>query len=223
MTADFPVTIYNRKIFTLWHTEASESVISEKCLQKIHCTDKVHPSAGIRLPSVSDSNISPIGILTLYICFRAYKSEQNFIICRNIKRPLTLGLDFHHQFGIECKLGFRWETFPSQIWKTHFYTRTQKSLARIYTVEYQAIQPYITMIIKTKLDPSTRDDQGIFLLTADSTFTHNNPNLKCHQTLINSNNLCNNLNLPLILTNNLDHKICISCTSQLALQKQLTT
>ena len=38
-----------------------------------------------------------------------------------------------------------------------------------------------------------------------------NPNLKCHLTLINSNNLCNNSNLSLILSNNSDHKICIPC------------
>ena len=84
-------------------------------------------------------------------------------------------------------------------------------LAKIHTTEYQEIQPYTTTIIKTKLDNSTICDQDNYLLTADSTFINNNPNLKCHLTLINSNNLCNNLNLPLILTNNSDHKICIPC------------
>ena len=67
------------------------------------------------------------------------------------------------------------------------------------------------MIIKTKLDPSTIDDQDNYLLTVDSTFIHNNQNLKCHLTLINSNNVCINSNLPLILTNHSDHKICIPC------------
>ena len=84
----------------------------------------------------------------------------------------------------------------------------KKCLAKIYTIEYQEIQPYSTMIIKTKLDESTICDQGNYLLTADPTFIHNNPNLKCHPSLINSNNLYNS-NLPLILTNNTDHKIGI--------------
>ena len=43
MTVDFQVIIHNRKISTLWDTGVSKSVISENCLQKIHCTDKVHP------------------------------------------------------------------------------------------------------------------------------------------------------------------------------------
>ena len=64
MTADFHVTIHNRKMSTLWDTEASKPVISEKCQQKIHCTHKVHPCTGIRLSSASASNISTIGILT---------------------------------------------------------------------------------------------------------------------------------------------------------------
>ena len=67
------------------------------------------------------------------------------------------------------------------------------------------------MIIKTKLDPSTIGDQENYLLTANSTFIHNNPNLKCHPTLINSSNIYNNQKLPLILTNNPDHKMCIPC------------
>ena len=67
------------------------------------------------------------------------------------------------------------------------------------------------MIVQTKLDPSTIDDQDYYLLTADSAFIHNKPNLKCHPTLINSNNLCNNSNLTLILTNSSDHQICIPC------------
>ena len=92
------------------------------------------------------------------------------------------------------------------------YTRAQKSLAKIYTIKYLEIQLYTTMIIKTKLDPSTTCDQDNYLLTADFAFIHNNPNLKCHPTLINSNILCNNTNLPLILTNNSNPKICIPCS-----------
>ena len=39
------------------------------------------------------------------------------------------------------------------------------------------------MIIKPNLDPSAIDDIDNYLLTADSAFIHNNPNLKCHPTL----------------------------------------
>ena len=86
------------------------------------------------------------------------------------------------------------------------------SLAKIYKIEYQEIQPFTTMIIKTKLNPSTIDDHNNYLLTADSIFIHSNPQVNCHPSLINRNNVSNNSNLPLILTNNSDCKICIPCS-----------
>ena len=157
--ADFQDTIHNRKISTLWDTGASKSVISEKCLQEIHCTDKIHPCTGIRLSFASGNNISPIGILTLSIGLGSHKFKQNFIVCRNRRRQLILGLHFHHKFCI----GTRWDSdgrlFLHKDGKQIVYTRTQKSFAKIYTIEYQEIQPYTTTITKTKLDLSTIDDQ----------------------------------------------------------------
>ena len=139
------------------------------------------------------------------------KLKQNFIGCRNLRRPLILGLDSHHKFHT----GTSW--YSDGILSLHkggkpiAYTRTQKYLAKIYTIEYQEIQLHNTKIIKTKLDKSTICDQDNYLLTANSAFIHNNPNLQCHLTLINSNNIWNNSNLPLVLTNNSDHKICMPC------------
>ena len=74
--------------------------MSEKWLQKIHCMDKVHPYAGVRLSSASGRNIRPVGILTLSKLLGTHKFKQNCIVCRNLKRPLFLGLDFHHKFHI---------------------------------------------------------------------------------------------------------------------------
>ena len=99
MKADFHVTIHNRKIFTLSDTGVSKSVISEKCLQKIYCTDKVHPCTGIRLSSTSGSNISPIGILTLSIHLGTHKFKQNFMVCTNLRRPPRFPSQFHIQMG----------------------------------------------------------------------------------------------------------------------------
>ena len=101
MTADFQVTIHNRNISTLWDTGATKSVISEKCLQKIHCTDKVHPSTGIRLFFTSGSNISPIGILRLSIDLGTHTFKQNSIVCRNLKRWETYCL--HQNTKVSCQ------------------------------------------------------------------------------------------------------------------------
>ena len=180
MTPKFSSYINNRKISTLCVTGASKSVISEKYLQRIHGTDKVHPCTGIRLSFTSGSNISPIGILILSIGIGVNKFKQNFMVCINLRRSLILGLDFHHKFHIGTSLDSDGKPFFHKDGNPIVYTRTQKSLVKIYTIEYQEIQTYNTMIIKSKLDPSTVGDQDNYLLSADSTLIQNNPNLKCH-------------------------------------------
>ena len=97
------VTVYNREISTLWDTGASKSVISEKCLQKIHCTDKAQPCTGIRLSSTSASNIISIGILMLHIGLGEHKFKQNFIVCRNLK-TINFRPRFYHKFYIGTSL-----------------------------------------------------------------------------------------------------------------------
>ena len=150
-------------------------------------------------------------ILTLSIGLGAHKFKQNFLVCRNLRTPLILGLDFYYKFHICTSWDSDRKHFLHIDRKPIVYIRTQKSLAIIYTIRYQEIQPYTFMIIKAKLDPPTTDDQDNYLLTADSTFIYNNPNIKYHPTIINSNNVCKNSNLPLNLTNNSDYKICIPC------------
>ena len=99
---------------------------------------------GIRLSSTSGSNIIPTDILTLSIHLGAHKFKQNFIVYRNLGTPLILGLDFHHKFHI----GTRWDSdgkhFLHKDGKPIVYSRIQKSSAKIYTIEYQEIQLYIT-------------------------------------------------------------------------------
>ena len=126
MRADFQVTIHNRKISILWDTGASKSVISEKCLQKIHYTDKVHPFSGIRCSSTSGSNISLIGILTLNIGLSAQKSKLTFIVCRNLRRPLILGLNFHHKFHIGTCWDSDGKLFLHKDGKTHYLHQNTK-------------------------------------------------------------------------------------------------
>ena len=122
---------------------------------------------------------------------------------------------FSLQFNNKICLVISWDSdgklFLHKDGKPIVYTRTQMSIAKLYKIEYQEIQLYTMTIIKTKLYASTIDDQRNYLLTVDSTFIHNNPDLKCHPTLINSNKLCHNSNFPLTLTSNPVHKHCIPC------------
>ena len=131
MTAEFQVTIQNRKLSTLWYTGDLKSDISEKFLQKIHCTDKVQLCTGIRLSSTGSSIISPIDILPLRKGLGAHTNlKQNFKVCRNLRRLLILGLDFHHKFCICTSWDSDGKLFLHKDGKAIIYTRTQKFLAK---------------------------------------------------------------------------------------------
>ena len=102
------------------------------------------------------------------------------------------------------------------------HTRTHTPLSRFQTIDYQEIQ-YSTTIINNKLDSTSIDDQHSYLLTADSTFVDNNPNLKYYLMLMNSNTLHNNSILPLILTNNSNCNICIPSNIMIGTSERITS
>ena len=60
-------------------------------------------------------------------------------------------------------------------------TRMHMLYAKVQTIDYQEIEPHTTAIIKTKLDSTPIDDQNNYMLTADSAFIENNPNLNAIQ------------------------------------------
>ena len=122
-------------------------------------------------------------------------------------RPFILALDFQHKFWIctdwdkEGKLHKKWT-----ITHTHRITQTffKNSINEISgnTPIHNSCYWH-----QTKFDNNKRTNS--YILTADPAFMDDNPNLKCYSNLINNNTFCNNISLPLIITNNLAPKICI--------------
>ena len=72
---------------------------------------------------------------------------------------------------------------------------------KIQPIKYQEILPYTMAIIQTKFQTKNKiENKSNYVLNVNSAFIENSPHLICHLMLINTDKLCNNTILPLIIT-----------------------
>ena len=77
----------------LIETSATRSCMSEKYYKKLHLT-QIHLSQNINVRSVTGSNLAPLGMVECTFELRKAKFRSDFIVCKNLTRPLILGRDF---------------------------------------------------------------------------------------------------------------------------------
>ena len=97
--AIIPTTIQGRKCPTLIDTGATRSCINEIIFHKLENleTQELH---GLRVVSASGEDISLKGMTKLQVTINGNTFEHNFLICRNITKPLIIGLDFLRKYRI---------------------------------------------------------------------------------------------------------------------------
>ena len=91
--------IQHKKCKALIDTGASRSCISEKNYNEMH----LPPLSELFALKVTSANGSPIKVLGVTKCPVTLGNEQythTFIVCRNIKRPMILGIDFLRKYRI---------------------------------------------------------------------------------------------------------------------------
>ena len=98
--AVIPTTVQNKICNTLIDTGATRSCISEEFYKKIETT-QLQSLYGLNVVSASGEDILPIGMVTCKFKIQNTPFEHNFIVCKRIKRPMILGLDFlrKHKIG----------------------------------------------------------------------------------------------------------------------------
>ena len=89
----FPTKIGTTMCNALIDTGAMRSCMSEKYYQKLHLV-KIHLLQNINVKSATSSNLAPVGLVTCTIELGKTKFNSDFIICKNLTRPLILGRDF---------------------------------------------------------------------------------------------------------------------------------
>ena len=120
-----------------------------------------------------------------------------------------LGLHFHHKFRTETDLGKDGKLFLHQNGKFIIHTRLSRSISNILSTKYQEIPPFPTTIIQAKFEnwPQLDVDTN-YIIKDQSELKDNDPNLKGFPGLIKNDTLQNNV-VPLLISNNMNNKICI--------------
>ena len=89
----FPTRIGTTMCNALIDTGATRSCMSKKYYQKLQLA-KIHLLPHVNIKLATGSNLVPVGLVNC--TFKLGKTEFNseFIVCKNLTRPLILGRDF---------------------------------------------------------------------------------------------------------------------------------
>ena len=89
----FPTRIGTTMCNALIDTGTMRRCMSEKYYQKLHLA-KIHLLQNINVKSATGSNLAPVGLVTCTFELGKTKFCSDFIVCKNLTRPLILGRDF---------------------------------------------------------------------------------------------------------------------------------
>ena len=90
---NFPTRIGTSVCNALIDTGATRSCISEKYYQSLSLT-KIQFVQNISVRSATGSNLTPIGLVNCSFELGKVKFNSDFIVCKNLTRPLILGRYF---------------------------------------------------------------------------------------------------------------------------------
>ena len=86
----FPTKVGTTMCNALIDTGATRSCMSEKYYRKLHL-NKICLLQNIHVRSVTGSNLAPLGMVDCTFELGKAKFSSDFIVCKNLTRPLILG------------------------------------------------------------------------------------------------------------------------------------
>ena len=89
----FPTKIGTTACNALIDTGATRCCISEEDYRKLQLT-KIHLLQNLNVRSTTGSNLAPIGLVNCTFMLGDITFNCDFIICKNLTRPLIFGRDF---------------------------------------------------------------------------------------------------------------------------------
>ena len=147
----------------MFDTRATCSCISYKTFQTIINNKKI-TNKKIRVVQADGHSLDPIGTVELDINLGKEQFKYKFIVCRNLKKPIILGLDFaeYHKIGFDWNadrstyLRFENKELVSSIpkWKT------EGTNSRLYTKKEVRLQPHAINLIEAELNDPIKVKTG---------------------------------------------------------------
>ena len=99
----FPTKIGTTMCNALIDTGATRSCISKKYYKKLQLA-KIHLLQNINVKSATGSNLAPVGLVNCSFKLGKNRFRSDFVVCRNLTRPLILGRDFliQNHVSVRC-------------------------------------------------------------------------------------------------------------------------
>ena len=147
----------------MFDTGATCSCISYKTFQTIINNKKI-TNEKLRVIQADGHSLNPIGTVELDINLGREQFKYKFIVCRNLKMPIILGLDFaeYHKIGFDWNadrsayLRFENKELVSSIpkWKT------EGTNSRLYTKKEVRLQPHAINLVEVELNDPIKVKTG---------------------------------------------------------------
>ena len=195
----FPTRIGTSVCNALTDTSATRSCISEKYYQSLSLR-KIHFIQNISVRSATGSNLTPIGLVNCSFKLGKIKFNSDFIVCKNLTRPLILGRDFLIQNHVtvqyaengKCILDYQQQELIALI---NIENKPQLSLANSMTLPGRSLA---VVCLCKNLEP---DQSGqIYEIEPSQYLSEEYPNL-CIIPMIHNVDVHKTENEPLVVIN----------------------
>ena len=195
----FPTRIGTSVCNALIDTSATRSCISEKYYQSLSLT-KIQFIQNISVRSATGSNLTPIGLVNCSFELGRVKFNSDFIVCKNLTRPLILGRDFLIRNHVtvryaddgKCVLDYQQQELVASI---NIENKPQLSLANSMTLPGRSL---IVVCVHNNLEP---DQSGqIYEIEPSQYLNEEYPNL-CIIPMIHNVDVHKTENVPLVVIN----------------------
>ena len=195
----FPTKIGTSVCNALIDTSAMRSCISEKYYQSLSLT-KIQFVQNISVRSATGSNLTPIGLVNCSFELGRIKCNSDFIVCKNLTRPLILGRDFLIQNHVtvqyaddgKCVLDYQQQELIASI---NIVNKPQLSLANSMILPGRSLA---VVCVHNNLEP---DQSGqIYEIEPSQYLNEEYPNL-CIIPMTHNVDVHKTENVPLVIIN----------------------
>ena len=195
----FPTKIGTTMCNALIDTGATRCCMSEKHYKKLQLA-KIHLLQNVNVRSATGSNLAQVGLVNCTFELGETKFSSDFIVCKNLTRPLILGRDFLIQNHVsvrysengKCILDYKQQELIASL---NVENKPQLSLANSITLPGRALA---IVYVKNNLKP---EQSGQFYeIEPNYLLTEEYPNLYIIP-MIHNTNVHKTENVPLVLIN----------------------
>ena len=202
-SAIIPAEIAHEKCKVLIDTGASRSFIREDYFRKLQDAKLMPTLRNVRIRSATGRDVQTLGRTKAQFKLGVSTYSSEFIVCRNLRRPAILGIDFLRK----NRLGTTWTEegkFALQkgddILVESIEVFFEDTYPKLKAIKCMDIQARSIMVITTKADFQIQDQGKIFEVKPTEEFVINHPNL-ITLCIIHKTDTENRENVPYLLIN----------------------